>query len=71
MLKFNTSSKIFYTLGSVVLLTGLIAVGTLSFAEGRTAEVSSKQFICTATSAVGIEPRCDQYTRVKGTVNPD
>lgn len=30
------------------------------------AEVSSKEFVCTATSSIGIKPRCDQYTRVKG-----
>lgn len=71
MLNLNSTQKIFYTLGSVMLLSVLVALGSISFASGRTAEVSSKQFICTATSAVGIEPQCDQYTRVKSQVKPE
>lgn len=38
-----------------------------AYTGGKTATVSSKEFICTATSAVGIESRCDQYTRASRT----
>lgn len=50
--------------GIAVLIA--IPIGVQAFTGGRTASVTSKEFVCTATSAVGIEPRCDQYTRIKG-----
>lgn len=45
----------------------VIPIAVEAYTGGKTSTVSSKEFVCTATSAVGIEPRCDQYTRVSRT----
>lgn len=67
MFKLFTKENLLWAIGSAILLMMLIAIGTYTFTSGKTAKVSSKEFECTATSAVGIEPRCDQYTRVRST----
>lgn len=55
--------------GYLLLIPLLITLPLVveAYTGGKTAEVSSKDFVCTATSSVGIEPRCDQYTRVSRT----
>lgn len=51
----------------LLVVLGSIPLAVNAYTGGKTAEVSSKDFVCTATSAVGIESRCDQYTRVSRT----
>lgn len=55
--------------GWLVLILPLVTVPFVveAYTGGKSATVSSKEFVCTATSSVGIEPRCDQYTRVSRT----
>jgi hypothetical protein len=54
--------------GWLIPIVPLLAIPFVveAYTGGKTAEVTSKEFVCTATSSVGIEPRCDQYTRIKG-----
>lgn len=52
----------------LLIVLGAIPLAVNAYTGGRTATVSSKEFVCTATSAIGIEPQCDQYTRVKAPV---
>ena len=45
-----------------LIILGLV---TLYSIDNKTATVSGKEFKCTATSSVGIVPRCDQFTRLR------
>lgn len=48
----------------------LILMFTLIYnasSTNKTAIIHGKEFECTATSAVGINSRCDQYTRIPNT----